>query len=90
MGAANTTKVLSAEQLDKKSFVESELTEMLAAATHGFVTSLEYDARGHFEVVHVTTCPGLFKRDTFGVDVTADSLWAIAKDVMRAAAERFE
>ena len=90
MGAANTTKVLSAEQLDKKSFVESELTEMLAAATHGFVISLEYDARGHFEVVHVTTCLGLFKRDTFGVDVTADSLWAIAKDVMRAVAERFE
>lgn len=90
MGNSAAIDGLSCEQLGKKSFVEAELAEMLAAATDGFVRSLEYDARGCFEVVHVVTSPSLFKTDTFGVDVTADSPWAIAKDVMRAVASRYE
>lgn len=90
MSNSAVVKSMSCEQLEKKSFVEAELAEMLAAATNGFVRSLEYDARGCFEVVHVVTTPRPFMKDTFGVDVTADSLWAIAKDVMRAVASRYE
>lgn len=78
------------ERAGKRLFVEGELAAMLSEATGGWVARLDYDARGQYEVVHVTTVPALFLTDTFGVDVTADSKWAIAKDVMRAVAARFE
>ena len=75
------------EQMEKKHFVEKTLAGMLSAATEGVVWSLDYGVFGAVEVVHVYTCG---KSKALVVDVTADSLWAIAKDVMRAVADRYE
>lgn len=75
------------EQMGKKHFVENKLAETLSAATGGYVWSLDYGVFGAEEVVHVYTC-GVSK--ALVVNVTSDSLWAIAKDVMRAVADRYE
>lgn len=78
------------EKLRKSRFVQEELTAMLYRATGGFIKECRYKFDGVCEIVHVTTAPATFKTDTFAVNVTADSLWAIAKDVMKAVAERYE
>ena len=81
---------MSDEQAIKSRFVQEELSGMLRAATGGFVKECRYEPFGSFEIVNVATSVGLFKTDTFAVNVTGDSLWAIAKDVMAAVAQRFE
>lgn len=69
---------------EKRKFVEGELTEMLRAATGGYVERCEYEREGSEETVHV-----FMSIQPVGVNVTADSPWGIAKDVMRALAERY-
>ena len=69
---------------EKASFVENELSTMLRAATNGVVRGLSYERQGAEEFVVVDMCTRMFD-----VNVTADSLWAIAKDVMRSIAERY-
>ena len=69
---------------EKSQFVRSELSRMLNAATHGVVTGLSYTREGAIEYVTVDTPTVMFN-----VNVTADSLWAIAKDVTRAVDEHF-
>lgn len=76
------------EQVLKMHFVENELTEALIGATYGYVRRCEYLVDGPDEYVIVTT-----NRDggpTLNVNVTADSHWAILKDVMKAVAKRYE
>lgn len=70
---------------EKAGFVANELADMLKAATRGVITGLEYEREGAVETVHVLTVT-----QPFAVCVTADSLWAIAKDVMRVVGERLE
>ena len=76
---------MSAEQQAKQRFVERKLGPMLMAATGGFVTGCSYSTWGANEEVLVTAAGKLF-----AVNVTCDSQWAIAKDVMRAVGTRFE
>ena len=74
------------EQRNKASFVESELSDVLNAATDGYVHHCEYAVEGPEEYVLVTLDHYL----TEYVNVTGDSLWAILKDVMKAVASRYE
>lgn len=74
------------EQRNKASFVESELSDVLNAATDGYVHHCEYVVDGPNELVIVT----LGHDSTLMVNVTADSPWAILKDVMKAVARRYE
>ena len=83
MGNAN-------EALLKETFVTSELQKMLEEATGGYVERLAYEKLGPYEIVDVTTRQGVGEKLTFGVNVTGDSRWAIAKDVMKAVAEHYE
>ena len=69
---------------EKRLFVENELTDMLRAATGGWVERCEYERVGCDETVHVFQ-----SIQPIGVNVTADSPWAIAKDVMRALSELY-
>ena len=78
------------EQLAKMRFVEDELTPMLKAATDGYVYTCWYEADGDDELVKVAVKPPAAPVEAFPVNVSCDSLWALAKDVMRAVAERFE
>lgn len=78
------------EQTNKQLFVTGPLTTLLIAATGGFVDYLGYEAHGDDEVVHVTVRPSVAVNDTFSVNVSCDSKWAIAKDVMAAVAKRYE
>lgn len=68
---------------EKSDFVAIELGAMLRAASRGQVDRCEYVREGAVEFVNA------YGRDSeeplFFACVTADSLWAIAKDVMRAA-----
>lgn len=78
---------MTAEQAFKKRFAERLLGPMLAEATKGLVKGLEYGARRDDEWVEVAySLPPWTQR----VDVSCDSKWAIAKDVMRAVAKRYE
>ena len=70
---------------EKRCFVEGELAAMMRIATRGVVQRLEYERMGDEEFVVVDMCTSIFD-----VNVTADSLWAIAKDVMKAVGEKFE
>ena len=70
---------------EKADFVANELAAMVRRATRGVVSALHYERQGAMEYVVVETPTVLFD-----VNVTADSLWAVAKDVMRAVGERFE
>lgn len=74
------------EQRNKASFVESELSDVLNTATDGFAHHCEYVVDGPNELVIVT----LGRDSTLTVNVTADSPWAILKDVMKAVASRYE
>ena len=78
------------EQKDKQLFVTGPLTTLLIAATGGFVDNLRYEAHGDDEVVYVTVRPSVARSDMFGVNVSCDSKWAIAKDVMAAVAVMYE
>lgn len=66
--------------MSKKRFVEFYLKAMLKAATAGGVTDLLYDDSGKFELVRV------FRdgEERQKVNVTGDSLLAIAADVIEA------
>ena len=70
----------------KELFVQEELTALLRDATGGWVTECWYERKLGRETVHVKTQGN----EPLEVDVTADSLWAIARDVMSAVAERYE
>ena len=70
---------------EKRRFVDGELSKMLSAATRGVVERCEYERVGEVETVHIFECV-----QPFAVDVTADSPWAIAKDVIRAVAMRLD
>ncbi|MBQ9002034.1 MAG: hypothetical protein IJ087_09290 [Eggerthellaceae bacterium] len=79
------------EKIAKQRFVQEELAAMLRAATGGFVHSCEYDGSFNgYEIVYVATHPDPWAIDFFAVDVTGDSHWEIAKDVMKTVAERYE
>lgn len=69
---------------EKARFVRGELTRMLRTATRGVITGLEYERDGALETVHVLTIT-----QPFAVNVTADSLFAIVKDVVKAVEARF-
>lgn len=73
------------EQQAKQRFVERKLGPMLEAATNGFVSGCSYSTWGAVEEVLVTTGEKLFV-----VDVTCDSKWAMAKDVMKVVGKKFE
>ena len=79
---------LSKEQIAKKLFVENELIDVLISATGGFVTGCEYVADGPDEYVLVSHWWGSSERKTT-VNVTADSRWAILKDVLKAVEARY-
>ena len=75
---------------EKADFVKDELAAMLRKATCGWVTCCGYEHYQGVEVVHVGYALDEHADGRFDVNVTADSPWAIAKDVMRAVAERYE
>ena len=72
----------------KREFVQEYLAPMLHFATRGYVADLEYRVgeHGEFEFVKVVTEVG----EGYSVNVALDSDWAIAKDVMRAVARKYE
>lgn len=76
---------LTWEQRRKERFVTGRLAAMLREATCGEVSSCFYRVQHGDEVVTVLMANGAAE-----VNVTADSLWAIAKDVMRGVGERYE
>ena len=78
------------EQCWKYSFVINELTEVLNRATNCFVGHCQYHVEGPEEFVDVFLNYGKGDFETLTVNVTADSNWAILKDVMKAVARRFE
>lgn len=80
------------EKIAKKNFIENELQAMLHAATMGCAGRLSYglDHDTAEEYVIVRWRPDAKTAESFLVNVTGDSRWAIAKDVMKAVAKRFE
>lgn len=76
------------EEWKKLKFVEERLAPMVKDATGGVVCSCRYmkSAVAPVECVAMRTVGGV----AFRADVTADSLWAMAKDVMRAVARQYE
>ena len=82
------------EEYRKLKFVEEKLAPMIREATGGAVFSCEYmrSAYGPYEAVSMMMIvPGEVKTVAeFRADVTADSPWAIAKDVMAAVARWYE
>ena len=78
------------EQACKARFVEIELSQMLNVATCGFVDYCDYLVQGQDECVIVKLVYGEGHYDTTTVNVTADSNWAILKDVTKAVAKLFE
>lgn len=83
-------ELMTDEQIRKAVFVEVDLTRALREATWGYVDYCEYKVDGPDETVIVKTVDGAGRYDTFGVNVTGDSRWAILKDVMKAVAKRYE
>lgn len=76
---------LTYEQRRKERFVTGRLASMLREATHGEVSMCFYRAKAGNEIVTVLMANGAAE-----ANVTGDSLWAIAKDVMRAVGKRYE
>ena len=77
---------MTEEQNDKQLFVTGALTTLLVAATGGFVKYLVFTAHGDDEMVRVS-----FANSSYvDVNVSCDSKWALAKDVMAAVAKRYE
>ena len=94
MNGKVVAEALTPEQVAKARFVSEELGPMLSGATRGWVREAWYEAYtcGH-EVVRVAYGEYGMKPDELGflaVNVTADSHWAIAKDVMAAVGAKFE
>ena len=75
------------EKLEKNRFVDRELTAMLKAATHGFVKCCQYVSIDGDYDEHVYVHMG--ESSCMEVNVSCDSLWAIAKDVMSAVARLY-
>lgn len=78
------------EQIWKCSFVENELAEAFNVATDGFVDNLEYRVDGAEEFVVIGLVGSKGRYESLAANVTADSKWAILKDVLRAVAARYE
>lgn len=74
---------------EKSEFVAHELAEMLKSATRGDVKECRYEVNGEYEIVNVYAGQEPVV-PAFVVNVTCDSLWAIAKDVMKAVAKFYE
>lgn len=75
---------MSEETIAKSLFVRGELYAVLDAATDGCVRDLRYRKSGAIETVEIDWTPAPARPvEVHRVDVTADSLWAILKDVMR-------
>lgn len=78
------------EMIEKRLFVENELSAMLRRACRGdWFVGLTYAFDGANEIVTVMYSLNDGRHET-DVNVTADSRWAIAKDVMKAVAELYE
>lgn len=78
---------MTAEQAFKKRFVERLLAPVLSEATKGLVKGLAYGAKRDDEWVDVEySLPPWEQR----VNVSCDSKWAIAWDVMEAVADRYD
>lgn len=83
-------KDMLTEMIEKRNFVENELEEMLRFAVRGgWLEYLRYGFDGTNEVVAINYRDG-DNRFSSDVNVTGDSKWAIANDVMRAVAELYE
>ena len=76
---------MTREQMAKKLFVTGPLTTLLIAATDGYVRLLEYTASRDDETVRVT----FSNNSHIDVNVSCDSKWALAHDVIDAVAKRF-
>ena len=78
------------EMIEKRVFVSGELTAMLRRAVRGsWLIGLDYGFDGANEIVTVEHIAGDGRRLT-EVNVTGDSKWAIAKDVMKAISELYD
>ena len=79
---------MTAEEREKSAFVTGQLACMLECATRGWVEAARYvvDAATNAEVVWVEVSGDRMIR----VNVSGDSEWAIAKDVMRVLAGKYE
>lgn len=83
-------KDMLTEMMEKRLFVENELCAMLRRALRGgWLVGLFYGFDGADEVVTVEYQAGDGRRESY-VNVTGDSRWAIAKDVMKAVTELYE
>lgn len=78
---------MTATQAGKKRFVDRTLALMLADATDGTVSGCRYGARRDDEWVDVTIERPPFEPRRVRVNVSLDSKWAIARDVMRRLAD---
>lgn len=76
------------EHQRKAAFVTERMLPMLACATRGMVTDMQYrtNVESDWEIVWVE----LNGQDGPKVNVTGDSEWAICKDVLKALAEKYE
>lgn len=78
------------EMLEKRIFVVGELASMLRCALRGgWLISIDYGFDGVSELVTIEYMAGDAHWET-RVNVTCDSKWAIAKDVMRAVSELYD
>lgn len=83
-------KDILTEMIEKRVFVSGELTAMLRRALRGaWLIGLDYNFDGANEIVTVehNSADG---RHEVHVNVTGDSKWAIAKDVMKAISEIYD
>ena len=78
---------MTATQAGKKRFVDRTLALMLADATDGTVSGCRYGARRDDEWVDVTIERPPVEPRRVRVNVSLDSTWAIARDVMRRLAD---
>lgn len=78
------------EMIEKRVFVSGELTAMLRRAVRGsWLIGLDYGFDGTNEIVTVEHVAADGRHEVH-VNVTGDSKWAIAKDVMKAISELYD
>ena len=79
-------------EYSKLMFVQEYVAPLVYVATEGYVFRCEYaKSKAGFEAVLMTArADGEPEPRRFRADVTADSEWAIAKDVMRAVSRVYE
>lgn len=78
------------EMFEKRVFVVGELASMLRSALRGaWLISIDYGFDGANEFVTIEYMAADGRRETY-VNVTCDSKWAIAKDVMKAVSELYD